>query len=97
MPFKVTSQCSGKDTVCEDVCPYDCITTSAAHASNGALRPEIDAQFCVDCGMCALACPEKAIVYAGPFQPMTLAALGEAVWMRPRPKRVGWAITPLPR
>lgn len=87
MPFMITPQCSGKETICEDVCTYDCITTDSQAKPNGRRHLQIDAQFCVDCGACALACPEKAIVYAGAYQPLTLAVLGQAPWLRPLKKR----------
>jgi ferredoxin--NADP+ reductase len=87
MPYWITPQCSGNETICEDICPYECIETVAATGADSQRRLHIDAQFCVDCGACALACPENAIAYAGAYQPMTLVALGQAPWMRPLPKR----------
>jgi len=75
--------CSGKETICEDACSYNCIQTVAA---NGRHHFQIDEQFCVDCGACAVACPEKAIVYAGAYNPMTLVALGQAIRLRPSAK-----------
>jgi len=87
MPFKITSQCSGKDTICSDVCPYNCVEPDSATPANGRNHFIIDAQFCVDCGACAIACPEKAIVYAGAYNPMSLVALGQAVWLGPLAKR----------
>lgn len=84
MPFTITPQCSGKDTICESICPYHCIKKAETKAANSTSRLQIDAQFCVDCGLCAIACPEQAIVYAGAFNPMSLSALGQAPWMRPR-------------
>jgi ferredoxin--NADP+ reductase len=83
MPFRIMPQCSGKETICEDVCPNNCVQTSDETPANGRHHFQIDEQFCVDCGVCALACPEKAIVYAGSYNPMTLVALGQAAWLRP--------------
>jgi ferredoxin--NADP+ reductase len=86
MPFRIMPQCSGKETICEDVCSYNCILPDAATPANGRYHFQIDEQFCVDCGACAVACPEKAIVYAGAYNPMTLVALGQAVRLRPSAK-----------
>jgi NAD-dependent dihydropyrimidine dehydrogenase PreA subunit len=62
MPYKIASQCSGKETICEDVCAYDCIKAADAAAADDGPRFQIDAQLCTDCGACAMACPEGAIV-----------------------------------
>jgi NAD-dependent dihydropyrimidine dehydrogenase PreA subunit len=91
MPFTITPQCSGNDTICESICPYDCIKAAESIAADSRSRLQIDAPFCVDCGLCAIACPEQAIVYAGAYYPMSLNALGQASWMRPRPRRLSVA------
>jgi NAD-dependent dihydropyrimidine dehydrogenase PreA subunit len=64
MPFKITPDCSGKDTICEDVCAYNCVKTSEEADEQGSRHFQIDPEQCTDCGACALACPEAAIVYA---------------------------------
>ena len=87
MPFTITQQCSGKDTICESICPNDCIKAADTIANSRSCL-QIDAQFCIDCGICAVACPEQAIVYTGAFNPMSLSALGQAPWMRPRARRL---------
>jgi formate hydrogenlyase subunit 6/NADH:ubiquinone oxidoreductase subunit I len=68
MPFKITPQCSGTDTICEDVCSYNCVTTVDAAPSNSKPHFQINEEQCTDCGACALACPESAIVYAEGFR-----------------------------
>jgi len=62
MPYKIASQCSGTETICEDVCAYDCIQPANAAAADEGPHFQIDAQLCTDCGACALACPEGAFV-----------------------------------
>jgi len=67
MPYKIASQCSGTETICEDVCAYDCIQPANAAAADEGPHFQIDAQLCTDCGACALACPEGAIVNTAVF------------------------------
>jgi len=74
MAYVISSKCTGMDTACLDACPVDCIYRK----SNGA-RPRLyisDAE-CLDCGACALACPEGAIAsvagHARYRQPMPIA------------------------
>jgi formate hydrogenlyase subunit 6/NADH:ubiquinone oxidoreductase subunit I len=67
MAFKVTSSCSGKDTICEDICPYNCVQTVDAAPDASSKHFQIDPEQCTDCGACALACPESAIVHAEAF------------------------------
>jgi ferredoxin len=72
MAYVIGSKCTGMDTACLDACPVDCIYRK----SNGA-RPRLyisDAE-CLDCGACALACPESAIA----------SVAGLARYERPRP------------
>jgi NAD-dependent dihydropyrimidine dehydrogenase PreA subunit len=76
MPYKITPQCSGKDTICEDICPYNCVKTLDAAPEDSHRHFQIDPEQCTDCGACALACPDAAIVYAEGFvryQPRYLA------------------------
>ena len=63
MSFMITPQCSGNDTICEEICSYDCITTTDATPSNGRHYFQIDTQHCTNCGACAIACTENAIVF----------------------------------
>lgn len=67
MPYQIESQCSGKETICEDVCAYDCFKVVDATPVHNGLHLQIDAEQCTDCGACALACPEGAIVSAEGF------------------------------
>jgi len=72
MPYVIEKLCSGSDIKCMEVCPFDCI-----YVNKDELSPNpplyINPEECTDCGACALACPESAIVpaaaygrYAGP-------------------------------
>ena len=63
MPFRITPECSGKETICEDVCAYNGVKTSEAADEQDRRRFQIDPELCTDCGACALACPESAIVH----------------------------------
>jgi NAD-dependent dihydropyrimidine dehydrogenase PreA subunit len=63
MPFRITPQCSGKETICEDVCAYNGVKTSKVADEQGRRHFQIDPELCTDCGACALACPESAIVF----------------------------------
>jgi ferredoxin--NADP+ reductase len=87
MPFRITQRCLGTETICKDICPSNCIQTTDATLAKSRNRFQIDEQFCFDCGVCATACPEKAIVYAGAYNSMSYAALGQAIWLRPLAKR----------
>jgi NAD-dependent dihydropyrimidine dehydrogenase PreA subunit len=85
MPYKIASQCSGKDTICEDVCAYDCIKTADATTVHDGPQFQIDAQLCTDCGACALACPEGAIVNAA-------ATTRGSVGFAPETRAVGFIV-----
>ena len=72
MPYVIQKLCSGTDNACMEVCPFDCIYANKDEMST---KPPlyINPEECTDCGACALACPESAIVpvaaygrYAGP-------------------------------
>jgi NAD-dependent dihydropyrimidine dehydrogenase PreA subunit len=67
MPYQIGSQCSGKETICEDACAYDCFKVADATPVHNRLHLQIDAEQCTDCGACALACPEGAIVAVDGF------------------------------
>src|SRR5689334_1346244 len=63
MPFVITQPCVGvKDTACVDVCPSDCIHPTKDEAGYAAAEMlYIDPGVCIDCGLCASACPVQAI------------------------------------
>lgn len=63
MAFMITSKCSGKETICEDICAYNCIKVVDAAAADCGQRFKIDEEQCTDCCACALACPESAIAH----------------------------------
>jgi NAD-dependent dihydropyrimidine dehydrogenase PreA subunit len=74
MPYVIEKLCSGSDIKCMEVCPFDCIYVNKDELS---AKPPlyINPEECTDCGACALACPESAIVpaaaygrYAGPVK-----------------------------
>lgn len=74
MAFMITNKCSGKDSICEDICAFNCIKVIDSAAADGGRHFMIDEEQCTDCGACALACPELAIVhddaYAGFHTPV---------------------------
>ncbi len=49
-----TELCTGC-TACASICPYGCIAMRPD--SEGFLRPVVDEKRCMDCGLCAKACP----------------------------------------
>ena len=61
MPYQIQNLCSGSDSKCIEACPFDCIYVKRDKLST---KPPlyIDPDECTDCGACALACPESAIV-----------------------------------
>ncbi len=61
MPYQIQNLCSGSDNKCMEACPFDCIYVNRDELST---KPPlyIDPDECTDCGACALACPESAIV-----------------------------------
>jgi ferredoxin len=57
MPYIITEPCIGvKDASCLEVCPVDCIATTAA-----ADMYYIDPVTCIDCSYCESVCPVNAI------------------------------------
>jgi len=77
MTFVVTDACIRcKYTDCVEVCPSDCF-------HEGANMLVIDADHCIDCGVCVPECPAEAIVHdtdarAGPW--VALNATYAAQW-----------------
>jgi ferredoxin len=65
MSFVIAQPCIGvKDTACVDVCPVDSIgprKDQPAFAQVDQLY--IDPGVCIDCGLCVLACPVRAIFH----------------------------------
>ena len=57
MPYVITEPCIDvKDGTCVDVCPVDCIETTAEHRMY-----YIDPDRCIDCNACRHVCPVDAI------------------------------------
>ena len=71
MPFRIDTQCSDKEAICEDTCLFDAIKEVNPASDKTRRTLQIDPELCTDCGACALACPEAAIHYA---QGVTLSA-----------------------
>jgi len=63
MAFKITNKCSGKDTICVDICAFNCIKAVDSAAADSGRHFVIDEEQCTDCSACALACLESAIVH----------------------------------
>ena len=59
MTYTITEPCIGvKDASCVDVCPVDCINTTADDPQY-YINPEI----CIDCAACESVCPVTAIFF----------------------------------
>ena len=59
MPFIITDPCiETKDTACVDVCPVDCIHTTAEDQQY-YINPDV----CIDCAACESVCPVTAIFF----------------------------------
>lgn len=57
MPFVITEPCIGtKEGSCVEVCPVDCIKTTAEDN-----QYFINPAECINCGACMDVCPSKAI------------------------------------
>lgn len=57
MAYIITEACiKCKHTDCVQVCPTDCF-------HEGANMLVIDPEKCIDCGLCELECPPKAIIH----------------------------------
>lgn len=52
--YVATMDCTGC-TACAAICPQECIAMTADHY--GFLYPAVDAEKCVECGLCEAACP----------------------------------------
>jgi ferredoxin len=63
MTYVIAQPCIGqKNTSCVDVCPVDCIHPTPGEPGFGeAEMLHIDPTECIDCGVCAEACPEDAV------------------------------------
>jgi NAD-dependent dihydropyrimidine dehydrogenase PreA subunit len=59
MTYVITEPCIGtKDASCVDVCPVDCIHTTADDP-----QYYIDPNMCIDCAACETVCPVSAIYF----------------------------------
>lgn len=63
MTYVIAEPCIGqKNTSCVDVCPVDCIHPAPGEPGyDEAEMLHIDPEECIDCGVCAEACPEDAV------------------------------------
>lgn len=61
MPYQIQKSCCGDDKKCMEACPVDCIYVDEDRLP---AKPSlyIDPEECTNCGACALACPESAIL-----------------------------------
>jgi NAD-dependent dihydropyrimidine dehydrogenase PreA subunit len=64
MAYVIADTCSGKDTACADACPVQCIYPKKRLSAKSKAGLYVDAEQCIDCGACALACPENVIFSA---------------------------------
>jgi ferredoxin len=64
MTYVITNRCVGtKDSSCVTVCPVDCIHPKPDEPGyDEAQQLYIDAEECIDCDSCAIACPVDAPV-----------------------------------
>jgi len=86
MPYRITPQCSGTDTLCQEACPYNCIESVAAAPASNRRRLKINEELCTDCGTCALVCEHSAIVFDEnyeQYQPQPSASSDR--WTKPKP------------
>ncbi|HLJ91488.1 MAG TPA: 4Fe-4S binding protein [Candidatus Angelobacter sp.] len=64
MPYVVAEPC-GKNSVCVDVCPVDCIHPRRDEkAFEKVTQAYIDPVACINCGLCVPVCPVSAIFAA---------------------------------
>ncbi len=63
MAYVIAQPCIGvKDTACVVVCPTDCIHPTKDEAGfDEAEMLHVDADLCIDCGLCANECPVSAL------------------------------------
>ena len=63
MAYVIAEPCIGvKDAACVNVCPMDCIHPTKDEADYAAAEQlYIDPAHCIDCGLCLLECPVRAI------------------------------------
>jgi NAD-dependent dihydropyrimidine dehydrogenase PreA subunit len=65
MTYVITEPCIGtKDASCVDVCPVDCI-----HSSAEDQQYFIDPEMCIDCAACETVCPVSAIYFEDDVPP----------------------------
>ena len=65
MTHIIAEPCVGvKDTACVDVCPVDCI-----YGKDEDEQLYIDAEKCIDCAACEVACPVTAIFFEDDVPP----------------------------
>ena len=61
MTYVIMEPCIGtKDASCVDVCPVDCI-----HSTADDPQYYINPETCIDCAACEVVCPVTAIYYEG--------------------------------
>lgn len=89
MAFMITPECTGKETICKDICAYNCIKTLDVDVAERAPRFKIDEEQCTDCCACALACPESAIVHDDAFAGFHGPKYGVTTHATPTPPRAG--------
>ena len=72
MPTLATKEYCTGCTACASVCPKGCIVMAADE--NGFLCPVIDAERCIDCGLCEKTCPVLSPLKKAEKEPLAYAA-----------------------